>query len=302
MALNGANLQNDAGAAFEGLKFDEEGLLNSSARQDPQADAQHAANQGGFQAPVHRPANQNGPHDFNQAAFNQVPQAPAGQQAQAPDFDAYFTRLEERLTNRLKDQLSSTVEDALSTSLASKKRKADLLKNEGIKKQYIPIEEASLRMKAVRDSLSNSVEEGTPLDSEDAAKLRDHLDEGIKIIDKRMAHLEVAQHEGWDVAKKMEENALVLHLSEEMQQQLKKAKKEVKEENNNKKEKGSGKKSFKKGGKPFWRNNSSFGGTQGGGFQKGPKGPCFSCGQFGHISQWCPNKGVVAANAGRNVV
>jgi hypothetical protein len=97
----------------------------------------------------------------------------------------------------------------------------------------------------------------------------------------------------------MKENALVLHLSDEMQQQLKKVKKEVKEEANNKKEKGSGKKSFKKGGKPFWRNN--FGAPQVGGFQKGPKGLCFSCGQFGHISQWCPNKGVVAANAGRQV-
>jgi hypothetical protein len=208
---------------------------------------------------------------FHQAAFqapvNQaVPQAGhAGQQA-PPDLDAYFPRLEERLTHRLKDHLSSSVEDALSTSLASKKRKADLMKNEGIKKQYAPIEEASLRMEAVRESLTSSVEEGTPLAPEDAAKLRDHLDEGISILDKRMAHLEVAQHEGWDVAKKMEENALVLHLPDDMQQQLKKAKKEVKEEANNKKEKGPGKKTFKKGGKPFWRNN--FGAPQTGGFQR----------------------------------
>jgi hypothetical protein len=86
--------------------------------------------------------------------------------------------------------------------LASKKRKAYMMRNEGIKKQYAPIEEASLRMKAVRESLTSFVEEGTPLAPKDAAKLRDHLDEGITILEKRMAHLEVAQHEGWDVATK----------------------------------------------------------------------------------------------------
>jgi hypothetical protein len=284
MAQAAAGLQQAAGAQ-NNLEFDEDGLLN-----EPDGGFDFA----GFNLDP-QPANQNGQPAGNQAAGQQGIQP-------SPELDAFFEkalrRSEERLANRFKDQLSSTVEDALSSSLANKKRKADLLKNEGIKKQYVPIEEATLRMKAVRESLAEATEQGTPLDPEDAAKLRDHLDEGILLLEKRMAHLEVAQYEGWDVAKKMEDNALVLHLSEEMQQQLKNAKKEVKEDSTKKINNG---KKFKKGGK-FWKNNSQFGGApQFGGFQKGPKGPCFSCGQHGHISQWCPNKGVVAAHANRQL-
>jgi hypothetical protein len=153
-------------------------------------------------------------------------------------------------------------------------------------------------MKAVRESLAEATEQGTPLDPEDAAKLQNHLDEGILLLEKRMAHLKVAQYEGWNVAKKLEDNALVLHLSKEMQQQLKKAKKEVKEDSTTK---NNNDKKFKKGGK-FWKNNSEFrGAPQYGGFQKGPKGPCFSFGQLGHISQWCSNKRVVVANANRQL-
>lgn len=276
MAQNGAEPQ---GAALgEDFDLDDDLLRNVAAAlgNNAQADqGQHAANQAGLQAAGIQPS---------------------------PELDALLEnalrRSEERMANRFKDQLSSTVEDVLSSSLANKKRKADLLKNEGIKKQYVPIEEANLRMKAVRESLADAAEGEAPIGPDDAAKLRDHLDEGILLLEKRMAHLEVAQYEGWDVAKKMEENALILHLSDEMQQQLKKAKKEVKEDTAKKSNTG---KKTKKGGK-FWKNNSHFGGApQFGGIQKGPKGPCFSCGQFGHISQWCPNKGVVAANANRQL-
>jgi hypothetical protein len=288
MAQNGANPQ---GAALgEDFDLDDDLLRNVAAALENnhlQADqGLHAVNQAG-QPAVQQPAVQ-------QAAGIQP----------SPELDAFLEnalrRSEERLANRFKDQLSSTVEDVLSSSLANKKRKADLLKNEGIKKQYVPIEEATLRMKAIRESLADTAEGEAPLGPDDAAKLRDHLDEGILLLEKRMAHLEVAQYEGWDVAKKMEDNALVLHLPDDMQQQLKKAKKEVKEDSA-KKNNTSGKK-FKKGGGKFWKNNTHFGGApQYGGFQKGPKGPCFSCGQAGHISQWCPNKGVVAANANRQL-
>jgi hypothetical protein len=291
MAQNGAEPQ---GAGLgEDFDLDADLLRNIAAalENNQLADqGQHAANQAG-QPGVQLPAVQQ--HAVQQAAGIQP----------SPELDAFLEnalrRSEERIANRFKDQLSSTVEDVLSSSLANKKRKADQLKNEGIKKQYIPIEEATLRMKVVRESLADTAEREAPIGPDDAAKLRDHLDEGILLLEKRMAHLEVAQYEGWDVAKKMEENALVIHLSDDMQQQLKKAKKEVKEDSA-KKNNTSGKK-FKKGGK-FWKNNTHFGGApQYGGFQKGPKGPCFSCGQAGHISQWCPNKGVVAANANRQL-
>lgn len=230
------------------------------------------------------------------AAQNQGPQQPLDLETR---IENALRRSEERLALRFQNQLSTTVEDALSTSLASKKRKADQIKNEGIKKQYIPVEEATLRMKAVRSSLAEAVDEQTPLGPADAEKLRDHLDEGIKILEKRMAHLEIAQQEGWDVAKKMEDNELVLSLPEEMRAQLKKAKKEAKEEEKEKKESknSAGKKGFKKGGKPWMK--SQFGGGFGG-FQKGAKGPCFSYGQFDHISATCPNKAFAAMNAVRH--
>jgi hypothetical protein len=110
-------------------------------------------------------------------------------------------------------------------------------------------------MKAVREPLTETAEGEAPLGPDDAAKLRDHLNEGILLLGKRMAHLEVAQYEGWDVAEKMEENALVLYLSDDMQQQLKKAKKEVKEDSAKKNNSG---KKFKKWEK-FWKSNPHFG-------------------------------------------
>jgi hypothetical protein len=95
------------------------------------------------------------------SAQNQGPQQPLDLETR---IENALRRSEERLTLRFQNQLSTTVEDALSTSLAGKKRKADQIKNEGIKKQYISIEEATLRMKAVRSSLAEAVDEQTPWD------------------------------------------------------------------------------------------------------------------------------------------
>lgn len=139
----------------------------------------------------------------------------------ALDLDAALSRLENRIFTRLRDELSS-IHDALGSSLALKKRKAEKIFNEGIKKQFIPVEEATLCMAEIRNVLSEVVEGESPaLGPEEATRLREHLDQGIDLCTKGMHHLEIAEVEGWNVAKKMETNALVLHLPEDMQKQLK---------------------------------------------------------------------------------
>jgi hypothetical protein len=148
MAQNGVEPQ---GAGLgEDFDLDADLLRNIAAalENNQLADqGQHAANQAG-QPGVQLPAVQL--HAVQQAAGIQP----------SPELDAFLEnalrRSEERLASRFKDQLSSTVEDVLSSSLANKKRKADQLKNEGIKKQYVPLEEANLRMKAFRESLADA--------------------------------------------------------------------------------------------------------------------------------------------------
>jgi hypothetical protein len=63
---------------------------------------------------------------------------------------------------------------------------------------------------------------------EEAAHLQKTIDEGIDMASKRMHFLEVAQVEGWDVAKCLEKNELFLELPEDIQKQLKRAKKDAK--------------------------------------------------------------------------
>jgi hypothetical protein len=99
----------------------------------------------------------------------------------AQDLDVALSCLETRIFFRLRDELSS-VHDTLGSSLAMKKRKAEKIFNEGIKKQFIPVEEALFRMAEVRSVLSEVVEGESPaIGPEEAARLREHLDQGIDL-------------------------------------------------------------------------------------------------------------------------
>jgi hypothetical protein len=121
----------------------------------------------------------------------------------------------------VRDQLSTIS----STPFSTFKRKADQFSNDGLKKQFQPLEEAKLRLDAVRSTMAGVAEGGSSLlNKEEAAHVVKTLDEGISHIEKRMHFLEIAQVEGWDVAKCLEKNSLFLDLPEDKQKQLKRAK------------------------------------------------------------------------------
>jgi hypothetical protein len=137
----------------------------------------------------------------------------------------------------MKEQLSSINP----TPFANIKRKADKINNDGIKKQFTPLKETKLRLDSVRNVISNVVEGASaPIGPAEAVQLQKTLDEGIDLVQKRMHFLEIAEVEGWSVAKCLEKNALFLELPKDMQKQLKRAKKDAKLEEGEKKEKSKG--------------------------------------------------------------
>jgi hypothetical protein len=161
-----------------------------------------------------------------QAPINHAPPA------QSIPADQLQTILDQALT-RQKNDILSAVKNLLTTIAApfsTIKRKAERFNNEGLKKQFIPLEEAKLRLDAVRSTMAGVAEggSGSSLGKEEAAQAVKTLDEGIRHIEKRMHFLEVDQVEGWNVAKCLEKNALFLDLPEDMQKQLKRAKKDAK--------------------------------------------------------------------------
>jgi hypothetical protein len=252
----------------------EDGLVNDAPILDHPAEAAanqqqeqnllngHAAVHGGPQAANEEEQFLDGLLEDN-AAFNFPPPAdniPADQ----------LTVLLETALARQKNEILSAVRDQLSTisstPFATIKRKADQFSNDGLKKQFAPLEEAKLRLDAVRNTMAG-VAEGTSssaLGKDEAAQAVKTMDEGISHIQKRMHFLEVAQVEGWDVAKCLEKNALFLDLPEDMQKQLKRAKKDAKMEEGDKK----GKKNQNKRGFHFRRG----GGRGRGGFHQQSRG------------------------------
>jgi hypothetical protein len=130
----------------------------------------------------------------------------------------------------------------------------------------------------------------------------------MKFITKRMTHLEIAEVEGWNVAKCLEKNQFILDLPEELQKQLKRAKKEAKEKDQSKENKKSSSKRGYRSRRGGFRGSSGgfsgpghHGGFQSGSGFKGGCGPCFSCGLAGHIAAFCPMKGAAPAHAGRQM-
>jgi hypothetical protein len=92
---------------------------------------------------------------------------------------------------------------------ATTKRKADDITNEGIKKQYTPLEETKLRVEAMREKLQTVTEGAQPaIGPEEAAELQKTIDEGLDLVSRRICHLEIAHIEGWSVAQAMEKNTL----------------------------------------------------------------------------------------------
>lgn len=256
----------------------------------------------------------------NQTGLNQeTPASTSGHATSMDEMKAFFAQAlqqsQETMLAKMKEELSASVtasvHDAVSSSsgLSGIKRRAADIKNEGIKKQFTPMEESMLRMQAVQQPLQAFVNgEIDSISQEEAARMTDYLDEGIAIASQRLQHLEIAETQGWSVAKKMEEAQLTLHLDEESQKRLKKAKKEVKEEEKEKEAK-KGKKVVKQGPRQFVRHSNFFprggftGGFRRGGFHNGgaPRmgGPCYSCGRPGHVAAFCPSQGLAAVNAGR---
>ena len=189
-------------------------------------------------------------------------------QALAASQESILARMKEELSA----SVSASVHDAVSSSsgLSGIKRRAESIKNEGIKKQFVPLEESLLRMQAVQEPLKAFVD--GDLDSispDDAAKMSEYLDEGIQLVSKRLQQLEIAETQGWQIAKKMEENQLVLQLDEESQKLLKKAKKEVKEEEKEREAKKAKKSSSKPSTRPPFRRSFFPRGGFHGGFQRG---------------------------------
>lgn len=236
---------------------------------------------------------------------------------------ALFSQFEDRLASRIEKKLSAVQDSVAGSSLDSKKRKADSIKNDGIRKQYVPLEESSLRMHEVNETLAAVAEgEAEPIDAEQAGHLREHLEQGIKFCTDRMQFLEIAETEGWPVARKVEEDSFLIKLPEDLQSQVKKARKAVKADELAKEKK----KPFKK----FRGSRGGFGGGFGGGFRRfsgrggfnngfsgfnqgfsqgfshqgshGPKGVCWSCGNPGHISAYCTAKSNSAVNSARQNV
>jgi hypothetical protein len=213
------------------------------------------------------------------------------------------------------DRFRSTIQRFLPAQpadpFATIKRRADAINNEGIKKQYVALEETKLRLEAARDAVKEVVEGAKPaIGPEEAAQLQKTLDEGLAEVSSRIAHLEIAEVEGWSVAKQMEKNRLMMELPDDLQKQLKQVRKDAKNEEAEKDKKKGGQKS--KGFHPYRRGNGFRGGHHGfgrgsgsfeggGGYSKGGPMAFWACGQVGHISSFCPVKGMQASAASRQM-
>jgi hypothetical protein len=229
------------------------------------------------------------------AAFQAPSQSIPADQLKAL-LDSALTQQKNDILSAVKEQLGSIS----STPFSTIKRKAEQFSNEGLKKQFVPLEEAKLRLDIVRTTMAG-VAEGTS-SKDEAAHAVKTLDEGISHLQKRMHFLEVAQVEGWDVAKCLEKNAMFLDLPEDMQKQLKRAKKDAKlEEGDKKGKKGQNRKGFhyRRGA----RGRGGFFPQSRGGFRGGVDSrSCYFCGQVGHISANCPTKVAATAHAGRQMM
>jgi hypothetical protein len=239
---------------------------------------------------------------INESAANQNAAAPTNDVIPAAQVNAMLDQALERqkatLLAAVKDQISSLQP----TPFAGVKRRAEKIANEGIKKQFMPLEETKLRLDAVRDAVAGvAAGESVPIGPEEAVHLQKTLDEDIALVSKRMHFLEVAQIEGWDVGKCLEKNELFFDLPEDMQKQLKRAKKEAKaKEAVKEKNKSGDKKGFFLCGRGRGRGGQShYGGGFSGPVRRQDTRTCFSCGQVGHILASCPLKVPAAANGGR---
>ncbi|GAQ91261.1 hypothetical protein KFL_007530090, partial [Klebsormidium nitens] len=90
--------------------------------------------------------------------------------------------------------------------------------------------ETHIRFSAARATTSEALETGARMSHEHLERVQDLIDEGMSFLESRMQFYEIADAESWPVAMKMEEEELVLDLSEEKRKRLKKAKDEIKEE------------------------------------------------------------------------
>jgi hypothetical protein len=167
--------------------------------------------------------------DAYQADQDGEPDMQAGQQdAPPPNFDplqpinfAQAAQLYATIAKGSEERILAAFRGSLpppSAPFANAKRKADDISNEGIKKQYILLEETKLRLQSMKTKLQGVAEgqEGA-IGPEEAAQLQKTLDEGLDLVDKRIFHLEIAQTEGWTVARQMEKNYLMMELPEDLQ-------------------------------------------------------------------------------------
>jgi hypothetical protein len=161
---------------------------------DPQGTGNGALNQGG--EPEH-------------AAVDNTPSTSVRQSVNDKDqpltVDQAF-ELFDKLLQKSKDRFCSSIQKSLPAQsadpFASIKRKADAVNNEGIMKQYVPLKETKIRLEAARDAVKEVVEGAKPaIGPEEAAHLQKTLDEGLAKVSRRIAHLEIAEVEGWPVAK-----------------------------------------------------------------------------------------------------
>jgi hypothetical protein len=107
-------------------------------------------------------------------------------------FDTISQRTETRIMQTLKAS-----QPAPAAPYTTTKRKADDITNEGIKKQYIPLEETKLRLEAMREKLQTVTKGVQPaIGPEEAAELQKTIDEGLDLVSRRICHLEIARTEG----------------------------------------------------------------------------------------------------------
>jgi hypothetical protein len=93
--------------------------------------------------------------------------------------------------------------------LSSVKRKHETISNEGLKKQYEPLEEMQIRVDAISEALAKATEENMTISPDEALQLQKTLDEGKIFTSRRLPFFEVAHVEGWNVAKCMEKNSFL---------------------------------------------------------------------------------------------
>jgi plasmid maintenance system antidote protein VapI len=251
------------------------------------------------------------------------PNAPFSMGQAAVLFDTIMRRSDQRLEPLL-HQIADMQQDmhvlaqaqhnpqAPQDPVATAKRKHEDITNEALRKQYEPLEEMTIRINAVSEVLSDASTNQKAITPEEALRLQKTLDEGKQFTSRRLKHLEVAIAEGWEVAKQMEKNAFMMELDEDMQKQLKRARKDAKAAEAEKKEKKHHNGHANRRGYFFRRGRGGFrggfgggggfrGGFQGGfgGGQRGGPRACYTCGQVGHLSAYCPQRGAQAAAGGR---